>query len=284
MSDGPSPSPPPSNLPAPRPVDRAALERVLGRAAELQAGSSEPTEALTEEQLIEIGKEVGLSPQHVRQALAEERTRVVLAPEEGLAARLAGPGHATASRTVVGTPTGVLAALDAWMQREECLQVKRRYGERITWEARRDMISGVRRAMNLGGRGYTLARASEVAATVTPVDEGRVLVRLDADVSDTRRQRLAGAGTTAGAGVVTSGSLVAIGVVANAMMAVILPLAILPVAAGIGAAYAVARSHRQIVARTHLALEQVLDRIEHGEVRRPSNVLDLVGDLTRRIP
>jgi hypothetical protein len=274
---------PPSKLPVPRPLDHAALERVLGRAAELQAGSSETPEALTEEQLVEIGKEVGLSPQHIRQALAEERTRVVLAPEEGLAARLAGPGHATASRTVAGSPTAVLAALDSWMQREECLQVKRRYGERITWEARRDVISGVRRAMNLGGRGYALARASEIAATVTPVDEGRVLVRLDADVSDTRRQRLAAAGTTAGTGVVASGSLVAVGVVANAMLAVVLPLAVLPIAAGIGAAYAVARSHRQTVARMHLALEQVLDRLEHGEVRRPSNVLDLVGDLTRRI-
>jgi hypothetical protein len=265
-------------------VDRAALERVLGRAAELQAGSSEAPEALTEAQLIEIGKEVGLSPQHVRQALAEERTRVVLAPEEGLAARLAGPGRATASRAIAGTPAGVLAAVDAWMQREECLQVKRRYGERITWEARRDVISGFRRAMNLGGRGYALARASEIAATVTPVDDGRVLVRLDADVTETRRQRLAAAGTTAGAGVVASGSLVAVGVVAHAIMAVVLPLAILPIAGGIGAAYAVARSHRQIVARMHLALEQVLDRLEHGDARRPPNVLDLVGDLTRRIP
>jgi hypothetical protein len=59
--------------PAPggRPLDRAALERVLARASELQAGTSEPTEAMTEDQLIELGKEVGLAPEHVRQAIAE---------------------------------------------------------------------------------------------------------------------------------------------------------------------------------------------------------------------
>jgi len=66
----------PDNLPVPsaRPLDRAALERVLGRAAELQAGGADAPETLTEAQLLEIGREVGLSPEHLRQALAEERT------------------------------------------------------------------------------------------------------------------------------------------------------------------------------------------------------------------
>jgi len=268
------------NLP-PRPLDRSALERVLGRAAELQAGSAEAPEMLTEAQLIEIGKEVGLSPQHVRQALAEERTRVTLAPEAGLAARLAGPAHATASRVVAGSQLSVLAAIDDWMQREECLRVRRRYGERITWEPRQDLIGNAKRLLNnLGGHGYALARAVEVAATVTPVDDGRVLVRLDADLSNTRRQRLAVAGTSAGSGVVASGTMVTMGIVANSVLVAIIPLAVLPVAAGFGAAYAVARTHRQVVARTHLALEQVLDRLEHGEVRRSDSVLDV---LARRI-
>jgi hypothetical protein len=66
-----------ANLPVPTSkLDRSAMERVLARAAELQAGSGEPEEALSEEQILELGKEVGLSPQHLRQALAEERTRV----------------------------------------------------------------------------------------------------------------------------------------------------------------------------------------------------------------
>ena len=54
--------------PSGRPLDRAALERVLARASELQAGTNEPTEAMTKEQLIELGKEVGLAPEYVASA------------------------------------------------------------------------------------------------------------------------------------------------------------------------------------------------------------------------
>jgi hypothetical protein len=71
MSDPSRPKPPV------RPLDRSSLERVLARAAELQSGPSDTGEEFTEEQLLELGKEVGLSPQHLRQALAEERTRSI---------------------------------------------------------------------------------------------------------------------------------------------------------------------------------------------------------------
>ena len=60
-------------------VTRGALERVLARAAELQGASGDETDAadnLTDEQVLELGKEVGLSPEHIRQALAEERSRL----------------------------------------------------------------------------------------------------------------------------------------------------------------------------------------------------------------
>src|SRR5256885_3383503 len=90
-------------------LDRGALERVLARAAELQSGSGEPEETLTEEQIIDLGKEVGLSAQHLRQALAEERTRVALPPDQGgLSAKLLGGARVGASRTVAGKPSDVL--------------------------------------------------------------------------------------------------------------------------------------------------------------------------------
>jgi len=104
------------------PIDRAALERVLARAAELQTTSGEPVEQFTEEQLVELGREVGLSPQHLRQAMAEERTRSVLPEDEtGIAAKLLGPGRARASRTVPGTARDTLATIDLWMQRQVLL-------------------------------------------------------------------------------------------------------------------------------------------------------------------
>src|SRR5687767_12944961 len=128
-----------SNLPARLTLDRAALDRVLGRAAELAVASPDSLESLTEERVIEIGKEVGISEPHLRQALAEERTRLVVPEEPGIVAQYFGPGTASATRTVRGKPEAVLAALDRWMLNEECLQVKRRFPDRITWDARRDL-------------------------------------------------------------------------------------------------------------------------------------------------
>src|SRR4051794_15791070 len=123
MSDVPTPPTSPR-------LDRSALERVLARAAELQSVGGEAGEGVTEEQLVELGKEVGLSAQHLRQAMAEERTRTILPSDEtGMSARLFGPGHASASRTVAGRPRDVLATIDSWMQREELLQVKRHFAD-----------------------------------------------------------------------------------------------------------------------------------------------------------
>src|SRR5690349_22203194 len=111
MADSPVPARPSA------PLARSALERVLARAAELQGktgDSGDPSEEFTEEQLIELGKEVGLTPQHLRQALAEERTRSVLPDEEGgVASRLFGPARISAGRTVPGNASEILAAVDS---------------------------------------------------------------------------------------------------------------------------------------------------------------------------
>src|SRR5437870_1498468 len=103
-------------------VSRAGLERVLARAAELQNASGDDTErpeTLTEAQIEELGKEVGLSPQHVRQALAEERARIqpLATTGSGVGYQLFGIDRVAAQRVVRGRPDRILAALDRWMQR-----------------------------------------------------------------------------------------------------------------------------------------------------------------------
>jgi hypothetical protein len=276
-------------LPAPlerAPLERAALERVLARAAELQAANSEPAEQLTEAQLVEIGREVGISPEHVRRAIAEERTRVALPEETGLAARVAGPARAAAARVVAGTPEQVLAFLGRTLEREECLQVKRRYGERVTYEARRDLMGSVQRGLKLGGRGYALAAASEISVAVTAVDDGRVLVQLEGDVSASRRQRIAVGSVVAGTGLASGAAVLGAGAVADALLAAVVPLSLLPPAIGAAVGWGVARSHRSSVERVQLALDQLLDRLEHGEAREgaPPSLLDqLLGAASRRV-
>ena len=258
----------------PAPLDRPALERVLARAAELQAAEMDPGESVTEDRLLEIAKEVGLGPHHMRQALAEERTRVAVPEETGAMARFAGVGRVIATRVVAGTPAEVLTSLDGWMQREECLTIKRRFPERIVWEEHRGFWMQMRRSMDMGGRRYMLARASEVSATAVPVDERRSLVRLEADLSNVRAGRLAGGGASAAAGVATGGALLALG---------FFPLAaIAPLVVGLAAGYGVVRTHRGVAARAQLALEQVLDRLETREPHQPRPLGGAIEALVNR--
>ena len=268
----------PPRLPAP-PLDRSALERVLARASELQGTGAEPSEQLSEQQIVELGAEVGISAQHLRQAMAEERTRVAVPEEHGLAARLMGPARAGASRTVLGRPAGVLAAVDGWMQREECLRVKRRFPDRIVWETGSGVMTNVSRWLNLGGRGYHLRRAHEVAATVVAIGDDRVFVQLDADLSNIRGNQIQAGATTTLAGGFVSGTL--------AVLGVMVPVALVPVIViGGASAYLTRATHRRMVANAQLALEQMLDRLEAGE-HRPSStmprLLDVALDVTRRL-
>jgi hypothetical protein len=271
-----------SNLPTPAPasgLDRGALERVLARAAELQAGSGEPEEVLSEEQILELGKEVGLSPQHLRQALAEERTRVALPPDEGgLSAKLLGGARVGASRTIPGRPRDVLEAIDLWMQRQECLQVKRQFSDRIVWEARRDLIGTVRRALNVGGRGYALSRSYEVAATAVPVDASRTLVRIDADLvpfrSSLARQ---GAGATA----VSVAAIPALVALHFAIGIAVAPAVLV----GVGALYVARGINERTAAAAQLALEQLLDRLERGEITKGQpSILSVLAAAASSIP
>jgi hypothetical protein len=264
------------------PLDRPALERVLARAAELQARSTDAPETLTDAQVLELGHEVGLSADHLRQALAEERTRIVTPAETGVVGSWFGSSFAAASRVIEGTPAEVLALLDGWMQREELLRVRRRLSDRLTWEARRDFIGSMQASFNLGGRAYALTAASEVAATVVAVDANRVLVHLAADFAPSRRRNVGWAGGLAAFGVTSSAGLVALASMSaepGAMVIGGIVGSIWTGLAGLGST-AIARAQRRKVAQGQLSLEQVLDRLEHGEVRNAkSPLLDFLSSV-----
>lgn len=284
-----------SNLPAPGarggaqgPLDRSALERVLARASELQAGTGDRGEELTDEQIVELGKEVGLSAEHLRQALAEEHTRIAMTPEPGgLGARLFGEARLSASRTVNGAPREILRLLDAWMQQEEYLQVKRHLDERIVWEPQRGFVSVARRAFNVKGRSYTLSQSHEVAATVVAVDGSRVLVRLDADFSNTRSDVTRGEVALSAIGLAASAAIAAFGfaVAIAAPVVVIAGAAVAPTAILSGVGYWAGKNilARQLM-RGQLALEQLLDRLERGELARQPSLLSTLAAAAANLP
>lgn len=274
----------PASVPARQTLlDRQALERVLARAAELQGAGAIPesSDLLSESQLLEIGTEVGLSAATLNQALAEERTRVNVPEERGLVAQIAGASFATATRTVPGTQREVLAKLDAWMQREECLQVQRKFADRITWEPQRGLFGKIRRTVNMSGRGYYLVDAGQVSGTVLPVDSSRVVVRLDADINASRAKRVGAGAFLAAMGAAASGIIGLALVVAHIPLFIAAGSAVLPFAGSTIAAYKLARSHRTVLASAQLALEQVLDRLEHGDFDRHGGLLEAISPRAR---
>jgi hypothetical protein len=256
-------------LPARAPLDPHAVERVLARAAALQASAPSAVDGLSEAELVDVAREAGLSVEHVRRALAEERLRGALVPgapateERGLAVRMAGPGQATASRLIAGDAPTVLARLTRRLEHEECMALVRRMQDGGVWEPRRDLVGNLLRGLRGGASTPALRTVAALGAAVLPVDDTHTLVRLEADVSAGRRQRLLVGGVTAASGALAGGTILGIGVVAGALLPIVVPLAVVPALAGGGTAWALARGHRATVARAALALERVLDHLEH---------------------
>lgn len=244
-------------------LHRAALERVLLRAAELQAASADVPEALSEAELISVAGEVGISPMALKQALAEERMRVVLPEERGVLAAVAGPASFVATRVVPGSARDVLAAIDRAFQREENLAERRRFPDRIVWGARGGFAGAIRGIARLDGRGFPLVRADEVSATVVAPSAGRAHVRLEASLAGRRvsAARRAVLGLAVGAG----------GAVALVAMQVFAPIAVaLGAAVALGSAWLTRRGYRRDARDAQLALEQALDRLEFGEPKKRS--------------
>jgi hypothetical protein len=239
-------------------IGREALERIIQRAAELQAGERDIGEGLTEPDLLALGQEVGIPPRYLRQALLEERTRSEAVPERGLVAWLAGPVVLSADRVVPGDPATVERVLRGWMEREESLQVKRRHTDRTSWEPRVGAIASLQRALSVGGKSFALAHTTEVAAQVTPLEPGFCHVRLTASVRAQRGRRLWGAATVVAIGAALAAVTSALGVQAPAVL--LPPLVLWAVA------LAAARRHRRDNERIAVGLEQVLDRLERGEI------------------
>lgn len=238
-------------------IGRDELERIIRRAAELQAGERDIGEGLTRTELMALGRDVGIPARYLNQALLEEQTRTPIAAARGPGAWLAGPRHLASTRVVPGDRATVEGALERWMDDAESLRVRRRYAEMITWEPKSGAVASIQRA--LGSGRYALARAAEIGAQIAQLEPGFCHVRLTADVANQRRSRLGGAAVLLGLGLVTSGALAAAGFVGA--------LAVLPVVGlGIGAVAAARVQHRHNE-RTQLALEQVLDRLERGEIR-----------------
>jgi hypothetical protein len=265
-------------------IDRAALERIIQRAAELQTAEREMGDSLTSDELMALGREVGIPGQYLQQALLEERTRLGKVGAAGLFERVTGPGQISAQRVVRGDPDDVEEALLRWIEQNELLCVQRQQTGRITWEPIGGIQAAFRRstaAFGSGKRPFMLSRAATVSATVVPLEPGYTHVALSADTRKIRSEYVGAGAALAGVGVVGTAALVALGA--------LLPLALLPLPVALGFGYGVLRRFVPAIARIQLGLERALDFLEQGGATpqhqlpdRSAGILGLLADEVRK--
>jgi hypothetical protein len=264
-------------------IDRAALDRIIQRAAELQTAERDIGDNLTSDEVMALGREVGIPGRYLQQALLEERTRLVTAGPSGLAERLTGPAAVTAQRVVRGEQDPIEVQLIRWLEQNELFTVLRHQPGRITWEPVGGLQATIRRATAAAGgarRPMMLARADTIDATIVGLEPGYCHVSLTANARKARAEALGGGAAFATAGVAGAGVLVALGA--------FLPLALLPAPVAFGLGYVMLRRYPPVMSRVHLGLERALDQLEQAAGRGhrlpPSQptIMDLLAREVRR--
>lgn len=248
----------------PAPLSSEELERVIRRAAELQTAREALPEQLDDEAVLQIGAEVGLHEQHLRRALLEIRAEGMVpeAPEDrSVPRRLWGAAFVQASRVVPGTVDEVQGRLDDYLHSAESLrQVRARSGVSV-WEPASDLVSQLRRGLNLSGHGFMLAKARRIEIAIEPVESGRCLVTVSADLRNQRAEH--GGGGMFGAVAATTGVTLSLVLAAGFPVALVLPLA-----AGTAFSGGILLSRRTLRTareKVELAVQGLLDRLERGD-------------------
>ena len=243
--------------PGPARFDRDQLERIIRRAALLQTGEHEIGDELSRDEVLKLGRDVGIPTRYLEQAMIEERVRTGAGIVNGFWDHAVGPATVSAMRVVRGTPERAQRTLIGWLDEHELLTVAREQPGRILWEPVGGFHAAMRRAGAVMGRvahPFMLARCRQVSATITPLEDGYCHVTIEADIGKTRSAMIGGATALVGVGAGAAAIL--------AMLHAFLPLALVPVPFGLVGGWAVLRGYPPAVARTQLGLDRALDALE----------------------
>jgi len=265
-------------------IDRATLERIIQRAAELQTGTRDIGENLSPDEVIKLGREVGIPEGYLQQAILEESTRVETPGQRGFWSRVIGPAMLGAQRVIQGEPEDIEAALLRYMEEHELLTLQRQQPGRVSWEPLGGFQAAFRRstaALGGGKRPFMLSKADSVSATIVRLEPGYCNVVLTADLKKARAGYIGGIATLLGISAVAAGAI--------AVMSPFILVALAPLPFGVGTGYLVARSYRPVPERIHLGLERVLDHLERGSVKpahqlppKSQGVLGSIADEIRK--
>ena len=131
-------------------IDRDRLDQIIRRATELQTGEREIGEGLTEDDLIQLGADVGIPARYLRQALLEDRTRGTRSQVRGAGQALVGPTTVEVNRVVLGDLHDVAEGVDQWMIEDEGLSTIRNTVQHLIYIRGLRFLNGWVRAELIG--------------------------------------------------------------------------------------------------------------------------------------
>jgi Flp pilus assembly protein TadB len=164
-----------------------------------------------------------------------------------------------AHRVVPGDKAALEQAIAEFMTEEEAMTPKRRLPDRTVWERQKGLIAEMKRGLSLQGKPYHLARALDVSVQLNALEDGYCHAELAADIGNQRGSALGGASVVLSLGVLAT--------LAVALVPGLQVVAVLPLLASFGLSWLVVRDYQRRAERMQTALEQVLDRLERGELR-----------------
>jgi len=251
--------------PVRRQIASEDLDLIVRRAAEIQnKRGNAASQLLTEEEVVEIGRQVGLEPGHVRRAMAEVHAES-LAPERPPGNRIldliAGDSRVEVRRVVAGEPTLIQQQVEMLLREREKLSALRRRPTRSVWEASAGIMDRLDRFMNFSGKEYALAETRQVELAVAETEPGWSLVTLAADLANKREEVLYTAGSCVAVAAILAAAFT--GIEAGYASILTLGSALL---AGLAGAAAAVPSVRWTVGkrrnRVELILEGLIDQVD----------------------
>ncbi len=247
-------------------VPAEQLERVIARASVLQHATGDGEQRqLSEEEIIAIGREVGLEPEHVRRALAEYRAEALapdLPDDHPLLTRHFGQPFARVQRVVRGDPQDIHRAFERHLRAEESMRAIRLHSTASVWEPDSSWKGKLSRALNLEGRSFELTQLKSFSIGTAPASPNESLVILTADLKEERTEQIQGWGFSLGA-------LMALALVGAAVEGLsawywLLIMALAAAGSALGA-FAIRTSMDNRRRRAALLLEGLLDQIEFSK-------------------
>lgn len=244
-----------------RRLSNRAFELVIRRAAELQARDAERWggEGISEAEVMRIGRELGLSPEHLHQALAE--TSGALDEEHGFLARLFGPRTVHVGRVMQGKPEEISHRLERYLLEREYLAVLRRFPDRVIFTRAVGVVAAMGRATSQVFSRSPLLKVTNLEMVVNAVDEEFTHITLGTSLANQRTAAAAGSILGGGTGTAVTGAVLGIAIAPPAAL-IALPILGLSVYGGHA-------MYESVMRKTRVQLESLLDRLQHGELPTP---------------